>query len=99
MAEEKNFGGIEITEVTVYPFKVVLGHIVGLADIVLNGVFIVRGLRIMRDSDGKLFVSYPLDPFYKGEEYKHVARPIVKELTEHIEKVVLDELRKLRGED
>ena len=87
---------LRVTHVTVYPFKLSVdksNHIRGVAEIVLNDQLIVRGLRVMDGVNG-LFVSYPNDPFYKGEDYKgedylSIVCPITKQLLRVIEKVVL----------
>ena len=82
---------LRVTHVTVYPFKLSVdksNHIRGVAEIVLNDKLIVRGLRVMDGVNG-LFVSYPNDPFYKGEDYRSIVCPITKQLLRVIEKVVL----------
>ena len=82
---------LRVTHVTVYPFKLSVdksNHIRGVAEIVLNDQLIVRGLRVMDGVNG-LFVSYPNDPFYKGEDYRSIVCPITKQLHRVIEKVVL----------
>lgn len=85
------FDCLAVTQVQVFPFKEVpsLGHIKGLASVVLNDQFLVRGLRIMEGENG-LFVGYPLDPFYKGEEFRSVCFPMSRQLREHIENCVLE---------
>lgn len=81
---------LEVTQVQVFPFKENLGTVKALATIVLNDQLIIRGLRVMDGLNG-LFVSYPLDPFYKGDEFRSVCNPISRQLREHIETRVLDE--------
>lgn len=85
------FDCLAITQVQVFPFKdsVNLGHVKALAQIVLNDQLVIRGLRIMEGEYG-LFVSYPLDPFFKGEEFRSVCNPITRQLREHIEACVLE---------
>ena len=85
------FACLTVTQVKVYPFKETptLGHIKGMASVVLNDQLQVRGLRIMEGENG-LFVSYPLDPFYKGEDYRSLCFPITRQLREHIEACVLE---------
>lgn len=82
---------LTVTQVSVFPFKdsVNLGHVKALAEIVLNDQLVIRGLRVMDGVNG-LFVSYPLDPFFKGEEFRTVCNPISRHLREHIENCVLD---------
>ena len=66
-----------------------MGHLLGLATIVLNDQFQVRGLRIM-DGENGLYVDYPNDPFYKGEGCRSVCCPVTRQLREHIENCVLE---------
>lgn len=88
---ESVFDCLSVTDVQVFPFKVEpsLGNIKGVAAVVLNDQFVVRGVRIM-DSNNGLFVTFPLDPFYKGEDFRCIAQPITRQLREHIEKCVLE---------
>ena len=50
---------------------------------------VVRGLRVM-DGEHGLFVGYPNDPFYKGEDFRTLCNPITRQLKEHIENCVLE---------
>lgn len=85
------FDCLAVTQVQVFPFQQVpsMGHLLGLATIVLNDQFQVRGLRIM-DGENGLYVGYPNDPFYKGEDFRSVCCPITRQLREHIENCVLE---------
>lgn len=86
-----NFDCLTVTSVQVYPFKEgpSMGHMKGLASVVLNDQFLVRGLKVMEGEYG-LFVSYRNDPFYKGEEYRNIVAPMRRQLREHIENCVLE---------
>ena len=79
-----------VTDVKVFPFKdgVNLGHHKGLAQVVLNDQLVIRGLRVMDGVNG-LFVGYPIDPFYKGDDLRCVCFPMTRQLREHIENCVL----------
>lgn len=83
---------LKVTQVKVFPFKEgpSMGHLKAIANIVLNDQLNLRGLRVMDGKDG-LFVGYPVDPFYKGEEYRSIFFPITRELREEIETAVLKE--------
>jgi len=85
------FDCLAVTQVQVFPFKEgpSLGHIKGLAQVVLNDQLMVRGLRIM-DGENGLYVGYPNDPFYKGEDFRSVCFPMTRQLREHIENCVLE---------
>ena len=82
---------IEVTKVDVYPFKegMYIGHVKAIANIVLNDQILVRGLRVM-DGECGLFVGYPNDPFYKGDDFRSIVFPLTAELRHHIEKRVLE---------
>lgn len=66
-----------------------MGHIKGLATVVLNDQMLIRGLRVM-DGENGMFVGYPNDPFYKGEEFRTICSPVTRQLREHIENCVLE---------
>lgn len=85
------FDCLAVTQVQVFPFKGVMqmGHIKALAQIVLNDQLVIRGLRVIEGEYG-LFVSYPNDPFYKGEDLRSICNPLTRQLREHIENCVLE---------
>lgn len=90
---------MKVTKVTIYPFKEgpSLGHMKGMAVIVLNDQFMVRGLRIMSGENG-LYVGYPNDPFYRGDEDFHaICQPITRTLREAIEDAVLTKYKQAIG--
>lgn len=91
LAPSADFDCLAVTQVRVFPFKEgpSLGHLKGLAEIVINDQLVVRGLRIMEGVNG-LFVSYPLDPFYKGDDFRSIVNPISRQLREHVENCVLE---------
>ena len=85
------FDCLAVTQVQVYPFEEgpSTGKMLAMASIVLNDQLQVRGLRIMEGENG-LFVGYPNDPFYKGEDFRSVCFPMTRQLREHIENCVLE---------
>ena len=94
MAKDKEiqaFDCLVVSEVKVIPFKEgpSLGRMKALAEIVLNDQFIVRGLRIM-DGENGLYISYPLEPFVRGDEFRSICNPITRQLREHIESCILE---------
>ena len=42
------------------------------------------------EGENGMFVGYPVDPFFKGEEYRSVCFPMARNLREHIENCVLE---------
>ena len=89
-----SFDCLAVTQVSVWPFKEGpnLGHMKGIAQIVLNDQMVIRGLRVMDGQNG-LFVGYPNDPFYKGEDFRSLCNPITRQLKEHIENCVLEKFQ------
>jgi stage V sporulation protein G len=89
--KEIAFDCLAVTKVDVWPFKegADMGHMKGYAQVVLNEQMVLRGLRVM-DGEYGLFVSYPNDPFFKGEDYRNIYNPITRKLREHIENCVLE---------
>ncbi len=52
---------MEITEVTIYPFDTTSygGRTKAFAEITIDGMLTIRGLRVVEAKSGGLFVSYP----------------------------------------
>lgn len=92
------FDCLAVTEVQVFPFNegARMGHMKGLATVVLNDQLIIRGLRIMEGEFG-LFVGYPVDPFFKGDDFRHLVNPMTRALCEHIENCVLEKYQQAIG--
>ena len=95
---EKKFDCLSVTEVQVFPFKEgpSLGRMKAIAQVVLNDQLVIRGLRVM-DGENGLFVGYPVDPFFKGEDFRYIANPITRQLKEHIEECILDKYQQAIG--
>lgn len=88
--ESPAFDCLAVTSVQVFPFKDgPMATVKAMATVVLNDQFMVRGLRVMNGCNG-LFVSYPVDPFFKGDDFRTVCNPITRQLREHIENCVLE---------
>lgn len=79
----------------VFPFDKRSG-IKAMATVVLNDQLQIRGLRVIDGSNG-LFVHYPSDPVYEGEEYWSVVCPTTRQLREHIENCVLEKYQACIG--
>ena len=88
---ENGFDCLSVTSVQVFPFRsgVNMGKMLGLANVVLNDQLTIRGLRIM-DGENGMFVGYPADPMYKGDDFRSSVFPITRALREHIETCVLE---------
>ena len=96
--QEQKFNCLAVTHVEVYPFNEgpSMGHMKGLATVVLNDQLHIRGLRIM-DGENGLFVGYPVNPFFNGDDFRHLVNPMTRELREHIENCVLEKYQQAIG--
>lgn len=89
--------GIKVTQVRVFPFKETskMMYTKGMAVITLNDAIVIRGLRIMDGPNG-LFVAYPLDPFFKGDDARSVVAPSRDDVRAYIEAVVLNKFNEVK---
>lgn len=88
--ESPAFDCLAVTQVRVFPSKDnTFISLKGIADVVLNDQLLLRGLRI-NDSSNGLWVGFPTDPFYKGDDFRSLVVPMTKQLREHIENCVLE---------
>lgn len=96
--KEQKFECLAVTHVDVFPFNEgpSMGHMKGLATVVLNDQLHIRGIRIM-DGENGLFVGYPVDPFFKGDDFRLIVNPMTRELREHIENCVLEKYQQAIG--
>jgi stage V sporulation protein G len=81
-----------VTKVQVFPFTegANLGHMKGVAVIEVFGALVIRGLRIMEGSEeGKYFVNFPFDPFYKGEDFRTIVTPVNENVKQAINDAVI----------
>jgi len=91
-AKEKSnafFDALTCTSVQVYPFKESSGKTKAYARVVINEQLQLTRLRVVDGVNG-FFVSYPIDPHNKGEDYQSVFYPLNKEFREHVEQCVLE---------
>lgn len=97
--KEKEYAPLVVTQVEVHVFNdgVFKSKMKGLAKVVINDQIVLRCLRITEGANG-LYVGYPNDPFYRGEEYMTLFFPTTRQLREHIEEVVLSEYHRITVE-
>lgn len=88
--EQKTNGTLRVTDVRILRFKdgIDAGRIRAVAEVTLEGQLLLKGLRVT-EGEGGLFVAYPHDPFYRGEDYRTLYAPVTRELRERIEDAVL----------
>jgi stage V sporulation protein G len=79
----------QVTNVQVFPLKDSTNKLRAFARVLLNDDLQLTGLRIYDGSDG-LFVAYPNDPTYKGEDFRSLYYPVTRELRDEISNAVLE---------
>lgn len=85
---------MKITSCQVFPILENEGKkLKAFARITLNDALVLTSLRVYQGTNG-LFVSYPSDPNYKGEDYKQLYYPVTAELRKDIEETILKDYEK-----
>ena len=79
---------LKVTACQIYLVKEPMGKTRASARVTLSEEIHLTAIRVVTGANG-LFVSYPNDPGYKGEDYKSLFYPLTRALREHIEQVVL----------
>lgn len=79
---------IEITEIRVTPLEG--PKLKAYANVVFEGVFAVRGLKIIEGNEGRLFLAMPSWKRQRGG-YQDIVHPINAEFRNHLEQQVLAE--------
>jgi len=96
--EQQASSALVCTNVQVYPFKESSGKTKAYARVVLNEQLQLTRLRVVSGVNG-YFVSYPLDPKQKAEDYCSIYYPLCKELREHIENEILAKYAEVTGKN
>jgi stage V sporulation protein G len=77
-----------ITETKVFPINNPKGSTKAFASIVLDGVFCVKGIKIIDTGKGP-FVGMPSEQSKKDQKYYDICYPITKEFRQEINEAVL----------
>lgn len=78
---------LNVTNVKIYPFEA--GNIRAYAEITLNDVLVIRGIKILESPHGGLYLGYPAQRG-KEDKYRDLVEPTSNALREHIRRVVID---------
>jgi stage V sporulation protein G len=70
--------------------------VIGLARIEIDSELVLTNLRVIKGTNG-LFVSYPVDTSYRGDDYRSVFYPKSRELREYIQETVFAEYAKMKN--
>ncbi len=89
--ENMKFDCLAVTQCKVHPMVANDNEskIRAIAEVVINDQLLIRNLRVMDDING-LYIGYPRDPFYIGEDFRSLCTPITRQFREHLENTVLE---------
>lgn len=88
--------GITVTEIEIRPVPVQNGPLRGYARMVLNGAFVVNGMRLIQGK-GDLFVSFPREYSKRDGVGHNICYPINRELHEYLSQEILKAYRAKAG--
>lgn len=99
MAEETGAETIRVTgcRVALPPPQESRDRIAGYASLELNSALIIQDMKIVRGNAGRLFVSMPSRKLKNGN-FKDVVFPANQATRDLIERAVLEEYRRVRGD-
>jgi stage V sporulation protein G len=80
-----------ITSVKIYPFDTteIGGMIRAFAEVVLDDVLLLKGIKVMEGKGGGLFVSYPSQKG-KDNQFHDLVVPLSEDLKKQIRRAVVD---------
>ena len=80
---------LEITGMVVRALPERIGKTVAFVSCTLGSDIVLRGMRVVDGVNG-LFLSYPNDPGYRGEDYRSLYYPVTRELRDALETRALE---------
>lgn len=86
--ETESKSTLKVTFVQIAMVNAPTGKTKALARVQLNDALQLTGLRVVEGCNG-MFVAYPNDPGYKGDDYRSIFYPLTTDLREEIECAVL----------
>jgi len=87
---------MEITEVKIYPFDTgnLGGRVRAVADIVIDDVLLIKGIKIVESKHGGLFLSFPKKATSQNS-FVDIVKPLSNEFNEKIRRVVIDKYKEI----
>jgi len=87
-----------ISNVTVHPIKQPVGKSVAFVRMTIDECLQLNNMRLVNGANG-LFISFPNDPSYKGDDYKSIYYPITKAMRDEIETLAINKYNEMTGKD
>lgn len=90
---------MEITEVKIYPFDTsrIGGRVRAVADITIDDILIIKGIKVVESKHGGLFISFPKKVSSKGT-YVDIVQSTDNEFTEKVRRAIIDKYKELMGQ-
>jgi len=89
---------MKITEVKIYPFDTrrIGGRVRAVADITINDVLVIKGIKLVESKHGGLFISFPKKTSSKGT-YVDIVQSLDSEFTEKVRRAIVDKYKEMMG--
>jgi stage V sporulation protein G len=89
---------MKITDVKLYPFDTssIGGRVRAVADVVVDDMFVIKGVKLVESKHGGLFVSFPKKATSKGE-FVDIIQPLDSSFTEMVRRAVVDKYKEVMG--
>ena len=87
---------MEITDVKIYPFDTsrIGGRVRAVADITIDDVLVIKGIKVIEAKHGGLFISFPKKVSSKGT-YVDIVQSLDNEFTEKVRRAIIDRYKEL----
>ncbi|WP_029523434.1 SpoVG family protein [Persephonella sp. KM09-Lau-8] len=87
---------MEITDVKIYPFDTsrIGGRVRAVADITIDDVLVIKGIKVIESKHGGLFISFPKKVSSKGT-YVDIVQSLDNEFTEKVRRAIIDRYKEL----
>ncbi len=89
---------MQVTEVKLYPFDTssIGGRVRAVADVTIDNMFIIKGIKLVESKHGGLFISFPKKSTSKGE-FVDIIQPLDNTFTELVRRAVVDKYKEMMG--
>ena len=87
---------MEITEVKIYPFDTgsLGGRVRAVADIVIDDILLIKGIKIVESKHGGLFISFPKKSI-SSNKFVDIVKPLTNEFNEKVRRAVIDKYKEV----
>ena len=89
---------MQVTDVKLYPFDTssIGGRVRAVADVTIDNMFIIKGIKLVEAKHGGLFISFPKKSTSKGD-FVDIIQPLDNTFTEILRRAVVDKYKEMMG--